>query len=154
MHADAIRAMGGTKIPVVVPHDAFKHDGATSGRKFVDMLDQDYGLNIVMQPFSNPPDINGKHGGNSVEYGVNWLLTRMDQGSFKVFSTCSKFLQEMKLYHRKDGKIIDRNDDMISATRYGAIMMSRFGRPGGIQTSGYHYDSGKPLTPSWYDEIV
>lgn len=154
MHADAIRSMGGTKIPVVVPHDAFKHDGATSGRKFVDMLDQDYGLNIVMQPFSNPPDINGKHGGNSVEYGVNWLLTRMDQGSFKVFSTCTKFLQEMKLYHRKDGKIIDRNDDMISATRYGAIMMSRFGRPGGIQTSGYHYDNSKPLTPSWYDEIV
>lgn len=154
MHAEAIRMAGGTKIPVVVPHDAFKHDGATSGRKFVDMLKDDYGLNIVYAPFSNPPAMDGKGGGNSVEFGVNWMLTRMDNGTFKVFSTCTKFLQEMKLYHRKDGKIIDKNDDMISAARYGAIMMSRHGAPGGIMSGGYYYSSDKPLQPSWYDEIV
>lgn len=151
MLADAIRAKGGTRIPVVVPHDAFKHDGATTGRKFVDLL-KDYGLNIVYEPFSNPPLPSGKNGGNSVEFGVNWMLSRMDQGTFKVFSTCTQFLQEMKLYCRKDGKIWDRNDDLISAVRYGSIMMSRYGAPGGVTNSGYNWGS-KPLIPDWYDGV-
>ncbi len=153
MHADAIRAMGGTRIPVVVPHDAFKHDGATSGKRFVDLLQDQYNLNVVQKPFSNPPGADGKHGGNSVEFGVNFLLTKMDQGSLKIFSTCTKVLQEMKLYHRKDGKIIDRNDDMISALRYGAIMMSRHGAPGGVTNKGYHWGSA-PLVPSWFKGVI
>lgn len=152
-HAQAIRAKGGDRIPVIVPHDAFKHDGATSGKKFVDLL-QEFGLNIVMQPFSNPPGPDGKHGGNSVEYGVNWMLKRMQEGTFKVFRTCPKFLQETKIYHRKDGKIIDRNDDMISATRYGMLMMSRYGKPGGQIRDPYHYSHRTKLTPSWHSGII
>lgn len=146
MHADAIRAKGGHKIPVIVPHDAFKHDGATSGKKFVSLLEE-FGLNIVMQPFSNPPTPEGKPGGNSVEYGVNWMYTKMDQGSFKVFSTCTKFLQETKLYHRKDGKINDRNDDMISATRYALLMMNRHGTPGGVHNS-FSWGNRKLVNPN------
>ncbi|UMO76431.1 terminase large subunit [Pseudomonas phage BroderSalsa] len=152
MHADAIRSRGGQSIPVIVPHDAFKHDGATSGKQYVTLYEEQ-GLNVVRQPFSNPPTPDGKHGGNSVEYGVNWMLTMMDQGRFKVFSTCTKFLQEMKLYHRKDGKIVDRNDDMISATRYGAIMMTRHGKPGS-GSSAYHWGSSQKLVPSWHSGVV
>lgn len=153
MHANAIRGKGGDRIPVIVPHDAFKHDGATSGRKFVDLF-RDYGLNIVMQPFSNPPGPDGKHGGNSVEYGVNWMLKAMEEGRLKIFSTCTKFLQETKIYHRKDGKIVDRNDDMISALRYACLMMPRHGKPGGQINTGYWYESSKPLIPSWFDGVV
>ena len=95
------------------------------------------------------------HGGNSVEYGVNWMMTKMDQGSFKVFATCTKFLQEMKLYHRKDGKIIDRNDDMISAARYGALMMARHGQPGGVFKSGGFNWGNKPLVSQrWISGVV
>lgn len=151
MFAQAIRAKGGDTIPVAVPHDAFKHDGATSGRRFVDLL-RDFGLNIVYHPFSNPPGPDGKHGGNSVEYGVNWMHSQMDLGCFKVFSTCTKFLQEMKLYHRKDGKIIDRSDDMISASRYASIMMGRYGQPGGGTYGSYKWGN-KPLTPSWFGGV-
>lgn len=154
MHANAIRAKGGDRIPVVVPHDAFKHDGATSGRRFVDLLSNDFGLNIVMEPFSNPPGPDGKHGGNSVEFGVNWMHVAMDQGRLKVFSTCTKFLSEMKLYHRKDGKIIDRSDDMISACRYALLMSSRHARPGGVINSGYYWSGSSLPTPSWYGAIV
>lgn len=150
MFAQAIRAKGGDRIPVVVPHDAFKHDGATSGRRFVDLLRDDHKLNIIYQPFSNPPGPDGKPGGNSVEFGVNWMHTHMDNGKFKVFSTCTKFLQEMKLYHRKDGKIIDRSDDMISATRYASLMMGRHGIPGGV--SDYSWGN-KPLRPAWFDGV-
>ncbi|AWY03081.1 terminase large subunit [Pseudomonas phage SCYZ1] len=153
MFAQAIRAKGGDSIPVVVPHDAFKHDGATSGRRFVDLLKNDFGLNVVYQPFSNPPGPDGKHGGNSVEFGVNWMHSQMDNGNFKVFSTCTRFLQEMKLYHRKDGKIIDRSDDMISATRYASIMMDRHGAPGCTLNHSYHW-SGKLVSQSYLSGII
>jgi phage terminase large subunit-like protein len=155
MHANAIRERGGDVIPVVVPHDAFKRmggDGAGSGKKFVQLF-QEQGLNVVMEPFSNPPSLDGKTN-NSVEYGVNFMLNYMETGKFKVFSTCRKFLQEMKLYCRNDGKINDRNDDMISATRYAVLMAGRHARPGSSKNAGYHYDMNKPLVPTWYNEII
>lgn len=154
MLAQAIRAKGGDSIPVVVPHDAFKHDGATSGRRFVDLLKNDFGLNVVYQPFSNPPGPDGKHGGNSVEFGVNWMHSQMDNGNFKVFSTCTKFLQEMKLYHRKDGKIIDRSDDMISATRYASLMLGRYGTPGGHSNHAYSWGNKRLVSERFISGIV
>ncbi len=153
MHANAIRAKGGVEIPVVVPHDAFKHDSATSGMQFVDMY-ASYGLNMVRQPFTNPPTTDGKRDVRSVEFGVNWMLKKMEEGGFKVFTTCNKFLQETKIYHRKDGKIIDRNDDMISATRYALLMMARYGRPNGNTSNPYYFAPNKPLTPSWQTGVV
>ena len=153
MHANAIRGKGGDRIPVVVPHDAFKHDSANSGRKFIDLY-AGYGLTMVMEPFTNPPDTRGKVDARNVEYGVNWMLSMMEMGKFKVFRTCTKFLQEMKIYHRKDGKIVDRNDDMISATRYASLMLPRFGKPGAVVNSGYWIPSNQPLNPSWHRGVV
>jgi phage terminase large subunit-like protein len=154
MHANAIRAKGGVDIPVIVPHDAFKHDGATSGRKFVDMY-KDYGLAVVYQPFSNPPGVDGKPSGNSVEYGVNFILRAMEEGRFKAFTTCTKFLQETKIYHRKDGKIIDKGDDLISAVRYAILSIGRFGKPGSAKmNSGYYWDSKTSLAPTWHAGVV
>ena len=153
MHANAIRDKGGNLIPVVVPHDAFKHDSANSGRKFIDLL-AGYGVNVVPEPFTNPPDTRGKVEARNVEYGVNEMLRAMEAGKLKVFSTCRKFLQETKIYHRKDGKIIDRNDDMISAFRYGFLMMTRWGRPGAMITGGYYYPQDKALKPQWLGGVV
>jgi phage terminase large subunit-like protein len=153
--AAAIRGKGGDSIPVVVPHDAFKRDGAGSGRQFVKILKEDFGLNIIMEPFSNPPSYDGKPGGNSVESGIAFMMTAMEEDRFKVFNTCTKFLQETKLYHRENGKIIDKGDDMISATRYATLMASRFSMPGvGKMNTAYYMDSKKPLIPSWYNENI
>lgn len=152
-HAMAIRSRGGDRTPVVVPHDAFKHDSVSSGKKIIDLLGE-YGLNLVREPFSNPPGPDGKNGGNSVEFGVNWMMKRMEEGKFKVFTTCTKFLQELKIYHRKDGKIIDRNDDMISATRYGLLMMTRHGRVGSSIKDPYYYPSTTSLVPSWHAGVI
>ena len=153
MLAQAIRGKGGHMIPVVVPHDAFKRDGAGSGKRFIDLL-TDYGLNIIPEAFSNPPGPDGKNGGQSVELGIAFMMKRMEEGKFKVFSNCTKFLQEMKLYHRKDGKIHDRNDDMISATRYGTLMLDRFGRPGGFLEDSYYKPSNQPLVPVWRKGVI
>jgi Bacteriophage terminase large (ATPase) subunit and inactivated derivatives len=155
MHATAIRGKGGATIPVVVPHDAFKRDGLGSGKQIIKLLQEDHGLNVVMEPFSNPPAPDGKAGGNSVESGIAFMMTAMEEDRFKVFNTCTKFLQETKLYHRVDGKIIDKGDDMISATRYAVLMAGRHARPGSHKdNSAYYFDSKQPLTPSWYSEIV
>ena len=53
------------------------------------------------------------------------MLDRMQTGRWRVFSTCTNWLEERRLYHRKDGKIVKERDDTISASRY-AMMMKRF----------------------------
>lgn len=138
-HARAIFDKGGSIIPVIVPHDCFKHE-AQSGKLFLDLY-ANHGLNVIRQPFTNPVGSDGKPTGRNVEFGVNWMLNRMQMGKFKVFKTCSKFLQEMKIYHREDGKIIDRDDDMISACRYASLSIQRFGVPGSVYNTYSGYDA-------------
>lgn len=143
MHAAAIRDRGGDHIPVIVPHDCFKHE-TQSGKLFVDLY-ANHGLNIIRQPFTNPLGADGKPTGRNVEFGVNWMLAKMETGKFKVFSTCRKFLQEMKIYHREDGKIIDRNDDVISAVRYASLSIARFGVPAVISRHNSYNSYGNDL---------
>jgi Terminase RNaseH-like domain len=60
----------------------------------------------------------------SVEAGLLDMLTRMEAGRFKVFSELKDWF-EFRLYHRKDGRVHKEHDDLMSATRYG-VMMLRF----------------------------
>ena len=70
--------------------------------------------------FTNPPQQGMKDGtgGNSVEAGIMEMLTRMQTKRLKIFKNQSKMLEELRMYHRKDGKIVPINDDLISAMRY------------------------------------
>lgn len=68
--------------------------------------------------------IGGYRSATSVERGINDMLTRMKSGRWKVFSTCTKWHAERRLYHRKDGKIVKEEDDLLDASR-GAVMMLR-----------------------------
>src|SRR5262249_34679736 len=53
---------------------------------------------------------------------------RMRGGRFKVFDDVSNdWWEEFRLYHRKDGRVVKENDDLLCATRY-AIMMLRHAR--------------------------
>ena len=51
------------------------------------------------------------------------MLDRMQTGRFKVFSNLDAWFEEFRLYHRKDGKIVKVDDDLISACRYGQMML-------------------------------
>ena len=62
-------------------------------------------------------------GGNGVEAGVIDMLDRMQTGRLKVFSSLTDWFEEFRLYHRKDGKIVKVDDDVISATRYAQMML-------------------------------
>jgi terminase large subunit-like protein len=61
----------------------------------------------------------------SVEAGLAKMLTMMQTGKFKVMKHLNDWFEEFRLYHRKDGKVVKENDDLLSATRY-AIMMLRY----------------------------
>ena len=64
----------------------------------------------------------------SVERGVQEILQRMKTGRLKVFKTCTDLMEEKRQYHRIDGKIIEKEDDLLDALRY-ACMMLRFAEP-------------------------
>ncbi len=63
-------------------------------------------------------------GSVSVEAGLMDMLDRFQTGRLKVFRHLGEWLQEFRLYHRKDGKVVKFGDDLMSATRY-ALMMLR-----------------------------
>src|SRR6185437_9351528 len=37
--------------------------------------------------------------------------------------TNGEWVEEFRLYHRKDGKVVKERDDLMSATRYGLMML-------------------------------
>lgn len=110
-------------VPVIWPHDGLQHE-KSSGEPLADMY-RDLGLPCRYQKFSNPtaPGEDEDSGGNGVEVGVMDMLTRMQTGRFKVFTTCAMWLGEFRQYHRKDGKIEKIKDDLISASRYAAMSL-------------------------------
>jgi hypothetical protein len=78
---------------------------------------------MLREKATNPPDWQQGQkegeGGYSRERGLLDMYRRMEDGKFKVFSTCKLFLEEKRMYHRdENGKIVSLMDDLISATRY------------------------------------
>lgn len=116
IHAAAIKPWGDW-IPCSWPHDGFQHDKG-SGEQLAGQY-KAQGLNML------PENAEWEEGGIGVEAGIAEMLDRMLTGRWKVFSTCTDWLEERRLYHRKDGKIVKERDDVISASRY-ALMMLRF----------------------------
>lgn len=132
MHAATIKTRGDW-IPCSWPHDGLKHD-PKSGQIIADQY-RELGLNMWKVPFTNPPPpgIEEGRGGNGVEAGVFEMLSMMETGRFKVFSNVKYWFEEMRMYHRKDGKIVPFNDDFISATRY-AVMFRRHAQTKTVRT--------------------
>jgi hypothetical protein len=75
--------------------------------------------------FTNPK------GDIAIEPGIMDMLQRMETGRFKVFSFLRDWYEEVRMYHRKDGKIVANNDDLMSATRYAcqSLKFATTGKP-------------------------
>jgi hypothetical protein len=122
IHAAAIKAWGAW-IPVAWPHDGLQHDKG-SGEELASLY-RKHGLNMLLERATHPPqpgDLEGS-GDNGVEAGIQEMLERMKTQQWKVFSTCTQWLEERRTYHRANGKIIKNLDDVISASRYGYMML-------------------------------
>lgn len=120
IHTDALRRGECHWIPVAWPHDVGMYD-KRSGIPLAHILLDEYGLNMLPSCFSNPPSPGQKEGqgGQGVEVGLMNMLTAMETGRFKVFEGCDDWFREKGLYHRKDGKIVKRMDDVMDGSRYG-----------------------------------
>jgi phage terminase large subunit-like protein len=113
-HAAAIKPWG-PWLPWAWPHDG--NNDTAAGKNLATQY-REQGLMMLSEraTFSD--------GSNSVEAGLMEMLDRMQTGRFKVFNTCVEWLEERRMYHRKDGKVVKERDDTISASRY-ALMMLR-----------------------------
>jgi len=119
-HAATLKGWGNS--PWAWPHDGHQHDGSHSGDDLRNLY-AGQGLRML------PEHAQTVDGGNSLEAAIQEMLTYMVSGRFKVSRVCRGWLDEFRLYHRKNGKIVKENDDRISASRY-AFMMRRFARTG------------------------
>jgi phage terminase large subunit-like protein len=117
IQAEAMKRRGDW-IPVSWPEDGLQRDKG-SGRPLRDLYFE-HGLRMLPEPASY-----GDARGHAVEPGVLDMLERMRTGRWKVFRTCTAWLEEFRAYHRKDGRIVKRRDDAISASRYALMAMQR-----------------------------
>lgn len=128
-------------IPVAFPHDGLQHDKG-SGVQLAQQY-RDLGVYMLAQHFTNPPAEGATSGNNSVEAGLSEMLQRFETGRLQIFKSCVETLEELRLYHRKNGKVVALKDDLVSAMRYAALSVERFGERTKNRTSyrKYNFDS-------------
>ena len=112
-HATVLKTWGNLRW--AWPHDGHQHDKG-SGENLSKQY-RKFGMNML-----------GEHatfgeGGISIEAGLMEMYDRMLTGRWKVFSTCPLWMEEKRMYHRDEGKIIKIDDDLISASRYATMML-------------------------------
>lgn len=140
-HIHAINERGDW-IPVAWPHDGMQRD-RQSGKPLAEYYEK-HGVKMIHFSARYSDD---KAGAQPKEPIVQELLDRMRAGTFKVFRTCQAFLDEKNKYHRKDGVIVPKDDDVISAVMY-ACMMRRYAVTmsegmndfGELQTQSFDFD--------------
>lgn len=104
-------------LPWAWPHDGLQHDKGSGEQLARQYRKEGLRLTLERATFSD--------GSNGVEAGVFEMLQRMQSGRWKVFrGLCPLWMEEFRMYHREDGKIVKVDDDLISASRY-AMMMRR-----------------------------
>ena len=86
----------------------------------------DHGLRMMPEPASHP-GVTGQ-AAYSLEAGVAEIDQRERAGKWKIARGMLCYLEERRLYHRKDGEIVRLRDDTLAAARYG-YMMRRYFRP-------------------------
>jgi hypothetical protein len=114
IHAAAIMARG-KWIPVAWPHDGLQHDKGSGDQ--ISELYRKQGAKMLYE------HAQFQGGGYGVEAGIFDMLDRMRTGRLKVASHLEPWWREFRGYHRKEGVIVKDRDDLMSATRYGLMML-------------------------------
>lgn len=140
MFAGSIRPWGDW-LPWAWPHDGLQHDKG-SGEALAGQY-KAQGLLMLDNKATHPPADGEEEGtgGNSVEAGLIDMLERMQTGRFKVFSNLNEWFEEFRMYHRKDGKVIKVDDDLMAATRYAYMMRRHAVVKGGPKRAMYDFSN-------------
>lgn len=117
-HAAAMKNVAAS-VPVAWPHDGHQRDKG-SGEELA-VLYRKQGLSMLADHAAF------ETGGYSREAAVMEISERAMSGRFKVASHLADWFSEFRLYHRKDGRIVAQEDDLMSATEK-IIMAKRFAR--------------------------
>lgn len=131
----------GQWIPCILSHDSNNTEKG-SGRTVASYYREE-GVNAQVETFHNPIGTDGKKN-YFVEPGILEMERRMKDGRLKVFSTCTRFWEEFRRYHRKDGKINKTFDDLMDASRYSIMSVTHRGK----SLTEYETDTG------YYQEYV
>jgi phage terminase large subunit-like protein len=107
---------------VAYPHDAGVRD-RNSGEAISRMY-KNFGLRM-MHEHATHANIKGV-AATSLEAGLQEINARELHGKFKVSRSCVFYLEERRVYHRKDGEPVKIKDDLLSAGRYGMMMRRHF----------------------------
>lgn len=130
-HAVPMKAVG-AQVPVIWPHDGQGRE--KSNGESIASVYKKMGLKMCGS-WATFPD-----GGYSTEAGIMEMDDRMRTGRLKVADHLSDWFEEFRMYHRKDGLIVRKWDDLLSATRIG-VMAKRFMKAcplGGPETVSRH----------------
>lgn len=115
-HAAQMKAVA-SEVPVSWPHDGQQTVGGLSTRDFETIKNQYKACGLKMLG----KWATFKDGGFGTEAGIMDLDTRMQNGGLKVAAQLEPWLQEFRNYHRENGILVKKNDDLMSATRIGVM---------------------------------
>lgn len=118
-HATAIKSRG-RWLPVSWPHDGAIRDKG-SGVALAEQY-REHDLNMLHVSARYDDD---RAGAQPTEPVLQDILERMRTGRFKVFNHLERWFAQKRMYHRKDGRVVRVNDDIMAATNY-AVMMRRY----------------------------
>lgn len=140
----------GVDVPGAWPADGGMKErgsGAGSGLTIKDLYKQE-GVRMLGGP-SKLAD-----GTMKIEGGLALVENRLETGRLKIFSKCEGLLSEMRMYHRKDGKVAERQQDhFIDALRYAVVMIdhAKVARPpGSAQNSNRRPNMGGVPDDAWW----
>lgn len=134
---------GDPRVPVSWPHDGMNRE--KSGGRTLAQSYREHGANMLAKSARYPktPGDKEKAGPQPVEPIVDEMLERMMTGRFKVFAHLHEWFEEKRSYHRKDGRIVARRDDILKASM-SALMMKRYAI---APTAFRHHTSSAPSRP-------
>ena len=120
-HAEAFKARDPHDfIPVAWPHDGLERDKGT-GKPLKDTY-RKHGVNMMRDSARYDNKIGGPQGLEPINGEIH---ERMKTGRFRVARHLTQFFDEKRMYHRKDGKVVKANDDIISAVRYAMMELRK-----------------------------
>jgi len=118
IHAAALKPWG-RGLVWAWPHDGLQHDPQSGVA-----LAEAYRAQGMRMLADHARFADGSWG---LEAGLMLMLERMQTGRLKVFDHLEDWFAEFRLYHRRDGRVVKEQDDLMSATRY-ALMCLREAR--------------------------
>jgi hypothetical protein len=120
-HAVRMKQIG-ILVPVAWPHDGWAVWQSRGATEPLAAMYRKQGLRMC------PTHTTFESGGYDTEAGILEMDQRMKTGRLKIAAHLEDVLTEYDDYHRKDGQIVKKNDDLMSAIRIG-VMGKRLGKP-------------------------